>query len=232
MTDTPTDVPTEPPTPTPTDTNTPVPTDTPPPAYLPISLREDCTPDRAKADAVLVLDNSSSMTGDKIDAAREAALAFLAAVEIGSDQVGVVVFSEEAEIVSPLSGDGPALEAAIRGIEVGYGTRIDRGLEAAREVLAGPERIPENSPMIVLLTDGIQMADPALPQDLAMEIRDSEVELYIVGLGDDVDVPYLETLAGDAEKLRLSPGPEDLAAIYEEIARLIPCAPEAFWGKR
>ncbi len=235
VTDTPTDVPTEPATATPTNTATPIPTDTStpiPPAYLPISLRERCTPDRAKADTVLVLDNSSSMTGDKIEAARNAALAFLRAVDIGNDQVGVVVFSAEAEIISPLSGDGAALDAAIRGIEPGFGTRIGSGLEAARTVLAGPERKPENTPMIILLTDGIQMDDPDRPQDMAAEIRASRVELYIVGLGEDVDVSYLEQMAGDPDKLRLSPGPGDLAAIYEEIARLIPCAPEAFWGKR
>ena len=237
VTDTPTDVPTDPPPPTPTHTSTapPTPTDTPVvlvPAYLPLLLREKCTPDRAHADTVLVLDNSSSMTGAKIEAAQEAALAFLDAVEIGADQIGVVTFSADAHVVSPLSGDGPALETAIRGIAVGYGTRIDTGLEAAQAVLSGPERRLENTPMIILLTDGIHMGDPARPQDLADEIRSSEVELYVVGLGEDVDAPYLETMAGGPEKLRLSPGPDDLATIYEEIAKLIPCAPEAFWGRR
>jgi Mg-chelatase subunit ChlD len=172
------------------------------------------------------------MTGDKMIAAREAALAFLGAVDIGEDQVGVVTFSAKAQVVSPLSGDGSALEAAIRGIEVGYGTRIDLGLAAAQTVLGGPERRQANTPMIILLTDGIQMADPELPLDLATQIRGSKVELYIVGLGEDVDAPYLEAMAGDPQKLFLSPSPGDLAAIYKEIARLIPCSPDAFWGRR
>lgn len=230
-----TDTPTRTPTRTPSPMSTEQPSATPRvlrPAYLPILLREHCAPEWANADTVLVFDNSSSMAGEKIDAARQAALAFLRAVELGSDQIGLVVFSEEAQVISPLSGDGPTLEAAIRGIDVAYGTRIDRGLAAARRVLEGPERKPDNSPMIVLLTDGIQVGDPEPPQTLARAIRESGVALYIVGLGQDLDFDYLEALAGDRTRLRLSPNSAELAAIYEAIARLIPCAPEVFWGRR
>ena len=34
------------------------------------------------------------------------------------------------------------------------GTAIDRGLDAARQILTGPNRRPEATPVVVLLTDG------------------------------------------------------------------------------
>jgi Mg-chelatase subunit ChlD len=195
-------------------------------------LREKCDPERARADAVLVIDNSSSMEGQKIESARKAAMAFLGAMNLERDQVAVVSFSAEARILSRLSADRDAIEAAIGGIEADFGTQIGEGLAAAQEVLAGPERKPENTPMVILLTDGIQVGDPERPQMLAAELRDAKVELYVVGLGSDVETDYLMEMAGGSARLRLSPGPDDLVAIYEEIAKLIPCSPAAFWGRR
>ena len=48
-----------------------------------------------------------------------------------------------------------------------------------------------------------------------------------------VDAGYLLRMAGgDTSKLHLSPRADELAAIYVEIARLIPCPPSAYWANR
>jgi len=215
----------------PTDTPVP-PSPTPGPVYLPILLRERCDPERVRADVVLVLDASSSMEGAKFEAAKAAAKAFVDVMNLPSDQVGVVAFNEAATIVSRLSGDRATLAAAIDGIVLVQGTRIDAGLAAAREVLAGPERVARNTPVVVLLTDGIQIYEVERPHGLADQLRGQGVELFVVGLGNDVDAAYLVRLAGTAGRLYLSPTPEELAGIYRGIARLIPCPADAFWGAR
>jgi Mg-chelatase subunit ChlD len=172
------------------------------------------------------------MEGDKIVAARAAATAFVRAVNLPEGQVGVVTFSRVATVVSPLTGDRDALETAIAAITTSPGTRIDAGLEAAVAVLQGPTRRPDVDPVVVVMTDGIQEVEPARPLALADSLRAERVTLYAIGLGTDVDVAYLTTLAGGAQWLYLSPSAGELTSIYEQIARLIPCPPASFWGNR
>ena len=239
---TPTDTPTSTATPTPSNTPTtdpsatPTPTPTatpiPQPIYLPISLTERCDPTLVRADVALVLDASSSMDGPKLAAAKAAAVAFIGALHLPEDRVGIAAFNREARLVHPLSGDRTSLESAIRAIEMSPGTRIDRGLAAGIEVLAGARTGPEFTPVLVLLTDGIQEAEPDAPGLAADRIRAADVVLHVVGLGADVDAEFLRDLAGTADGLHLSPGPAELEAIYTEIARSIPCPVEAFWGRR
>ena len=56
--------------------------------------------------------------------------------------------------------------------------------------------------------------------------------VYAIGLATDVDAAYLTRLAGAGEPVKLSPTAAELSAIYVQIARLIPCAPSGYWGRR
>jgi uncharacterized protein YegL len=241
-TDTPTSTPTAtptgtlPPTPTPTasPTSTPSPTATPlpKPVYLPLLLREACDPERAVADVVLLLDVSSSMTGAKFAAVKEAARAFVGAMHFPADRVALVTFAAEGRVLAGLTNDEAALLRAVDSMALESGTRIDQGLLKAQEQLAG--RRPSATPMLVVMTDGLQAPDALeRPQELAKELRDAGVLLHAVGLGLDVDAAYLLRLAGgDASRLHLSPQAEELVGVYLRIARLIPCPAAAFWSGR
>ncbi len=235
-----------PPTPTPSDTPTPTPTPTltptPGPIYLPILLRERCTPKQQRADVILVLDASWSMLGAKLEAAKAAASRFVDVVLPAGDgglapegqgsQVAVVGFNESAWLAQGLSDDPALLHAAIAGLEMTPGTRIDYGLQAAVDELASARRRPANTPTVVLLTDGLQngSADPVYA--LAEAARAAGTLIYTVGLGADVDADFLAVVAGGTQRRYLAPEPGDLAAIYDEIAGEIPCPPEAYWGRR
>ena len=241
-TDTPTSEPTPlPPTSTPTLTTTPTETPRPPtvtptpfpkPVYLPVALPERCDPATARGDIILVIDTSSSMVGEKIVAARAAANAFVNALHLPDDQVGIVTFNATASFTSRLSGNAAALHAAINQISTAPGTRIDTGLDLAIQLLAGPERKASNTPVVIVMTDGLQTVEPERPQQLASHLRSSGVVVYAIGLGSDVDAAYLVRLAGDSSRIKLSPTAAELTAIYLEIAKLIPCAPSTFWGGR
>jgi Mg-chelatase subunit ChlD len=172
------------------------------------------------------------MDGEKFEAALAAATAFVRAVRLPADQVGIVSFNRASTVVSALSGDLAALERAIEGIQMAPGTRIDTGLEAARTVLAGPERRADAAPVVVVMTDGIQEAEPERPVDLADGLRADGVALFVIGLGTDVDVAYLERLAAGRDALYLSPAADELVGIYEQLARLIPCPASDYWGGR
>ncbi|MBK7782054.1 MAG: VWA domain-containing protein [Ardenticatenia bacterium] len=245
-TTTPTYTATPTPSPTPTGTATPTataspsstatatttPTLKPRPLYLPLLLRERCDPEKAVADVVLVLDLSSSMEGEKFAAAKNAAKAFLGAMDFPGDRVAIVGFATTGQILVDLTGDAAALGRAIDGMVLESGTHIDEGLVLALDLL--DRRRPEATPMVVLMTDGIQAPEVLeRPQLLAEQIRGRHFLLHVVGLGLDVDAAYLLRLAGDdPSSLHLSPRAEELAAIYVAIAGLIPCPSGAFWAGR
>lgn len=220
---------------TPIPTVTPdLPTETPTvgPIYLPINLKELCVPDRVLVDALLVLDTSSSMEGEQIVAAKGAAIAFIEVMDLPDDQVGIVAFAESSRVVSPLTGNEAALRAAIAAMTLSRGTRIDRGLEEAQNLFRATTARPGASRVLVLLTDGLQSTDPARPIALSESLRTEGVDVFVVGLGTDVDAAYLAALVGAPDRLHMSPGPGDLEAVYRDIANLIPCPPDSFWGGR
>ncbi|MEO8083495.1 MAG: VWA domain-containing protein [Ardenticatenales bacterium] len=222
---TPTVTSTPPPSPTPTATRPPA------PIYLPIGLTERCKPGERHADVVLAIDASSSMAGDKIAAARAAARLFISLLDLPRDQVGLVAFDENARVIAPLGSAAAALNAAINALGTGSGTRIDLGLEAAQGELFGPRHAAGNSRLLVLLTDGRQ-PDETRTLALAADLRAKNVVLYAIGLGADVDLPFLTRITGDATRARIAPSTGDLAAIYRQVAGEVPCPPSAYWGGR
>ena len=78
--------------------------------------------------------------------------------------------------------------------------------------------------MIVLLTDGRPdggtEADALFAAGLA---RDLGATIYTIGLGSDVDAQLLKEIAGVDARYYQAPGEADLVAIYEAVARTIPC---------
>ncbi len=241
----PTATPSAPTTPVPTATSAPSATPslpstatptTPPlvPVYLPLLLKEHCDPTLERADIALVIDTSSSMTGEKLSDAKDAAVRFVGLMDLAParDQVAVIRFDTDAQAVSELTGDRAAVVESIRALEPHRGTHIDLGLLAALEELESPRRIADNVPVMVLLTDGIQTGAAGAEVAAARQVRGAGVRLYTIGLGADVDEPTLREMAGDPARYYFAPDSSHLARIYGEVARDIDCPAERFWGRR
>jgi Mg-chelatase subunit ChlD len=222
------------PTAPPTATSTLTPTPSPRPLYLPLLLRERCTPEHKRADIAMVLDTSSTMTGQKLADAKEAALLFLGMIDLESDrsQVAVVRYDTEAHVVRELTNDREAIEAAIRGLQVRRGTHIDKGLRAALRELQSPRHVEKNQPVVVLLTDGLHSGAHGEELRAAAEVRQAGILLYAIGLGADVDEATLKAMAGDNDRYYHAPDSADLASIYEEIAQDLMCPGVELWGGR
>ncbi len=225
-------------TPTATSTRTAVPTATrkpqPRPLFLPLVLKEHCDPTLVRADIVLVLDTSSSMTGPKLADAKDAAISFARLLDLapGRDQVAVVRFDTDAELVAELGGGRAVVERAIGALETRRGTHIDKGLRNALEELQSPRRIEDNTPVMVLLTDGRQTGREGAELIAAQEVRNDGIRLYTIGLGSDVDEAALVEMAGNRSRYHFAPDSGHLKQIYSEVARDIDCPPEDFWGQR
>ncbi len=231
------------PTPSPSPTLTPVltPTSTDPPptptaspsppgaAFLPALLKAHCVSTR-HADVLLVLDTSSSMLAAgaggevKLQLALDAASAFVDALDLPADRAAVVTVSSRAEVLQPLTGDRLALQLALGRLfhHVRYGSRLERGLDLARGLIASTGRPLETVPVIVVLTDGLT-GDPAAARRAAAAVRDGGVALHAVALGPVVDEALLRDLAGAPGRYHHSPDGADLRRIYLDIARVAGC---------
>ncbi|GBF04697.1 Zn-dependent peptidase [Deinococcus aerius] len=123
----------------------------------------------------LCVDLSTSMSGERLRAAREAAFMLARAAHLARSRLQVIGFTSSAhEIVPP---DLPWQEAAARlvGLEAGGGTQLSRGLELA---LQGCAR-PDEQEILIVITDG-----ELLPADVRT-----------CGLLLDDQRPYRRTLA-------------------------------------
>jgi Mg-chelatase subunit ChlD len=196
-------------------------------------LRERDTPRGRYADVVLVLDASASMAGPKLAAARSAALGFAASLALPEDRLAVVRFDEQARIELDLSGDEAAIAAALDRITPRQGTRIDRGLAAAVEVLEEAKRTASsNDPYVLLLTDGRQSTGLGSSRVAAARLRDAGVTVHAIGIGAGHDAEHLAALAGDPSRYHAAIDGGALHAILLGLQGLRSCAPQGYWGRR
>ena len=233
---TPTATPTFSPTATPTTTPAPLPQ----PLYLPVAVREVCLPGQRHVDVVLVLDASTSMLqptefgGSKLDAARAAAAVFLDQLRLGDgDQASIVTFNADAELAPSLTTDRAALDAALANIEAAPQTCLVCAVEISADELASNRRNADNTPTLILLTDGQSNPRPASEAvERAESAKDEGIVVFTIGLGDELDFDALEAMASRPRYFYHTPRAEDVEAIYREIAVSIPCPSSDFWGNR
>jgi Mg-chelatase subunit ChlD len=229
----PTATPTASATPTPSATLTPSPSPTPPVyhSYLPLLLVERNKAQAAPADILLVIDRSSSMRGAKLEAARAAAARFVDLVDLGHSRVAILQFDVQTEILSELTGDAAVLHRALDRLEIGSGTRIDRALDSAAALIDRREDLARAA-VVVLLTDGLQVVEPEGVEPAAARLAAAGVARFFIGLGADLDAAALLRWSGASDRFFAAPDASDLRAIYEAIARAIPCAAADYWGRR
>lgn len=240
----PTATPSPPPTSTAPIGSTPTPTISvvrlPTPLYVPVSLRERCTPAYQHTDVALVIDTSTSMRDvdasgiAKLDAAVAAARTFVALLALGGgDQAAIVQFNHDAELLQALTGDRAAIDAAFAAIHVQSETCLVCGVEAAAAELASARRRAGNTAVMVVLTDGRSNPRPASEAEAAAgRAKAAGVTVFTIGLGEDVDAEALAAMAAPGGRFYRAPSAGELGGIYAEVAGAIPCPAGAFWGGR
>ncbi|MFN8424226.1 MAG: vWA domain-containing protein [Anaerolineae bacterium] len=181
-----------------------------------------CLPAPKPADIVMLIDTSSSMTGDKIRQAQTAAKTFVDLLDLPRDHALVLAFDEQPRATTGLTGDRAILERAIDGLTIGVGTRIDRALAAADAALAPTRADPNRRAIVVLLTDGGQ-SGPLPPVFVAADaLRANGTVVYAIALGPDADRGLLGQIAGPG-RLFTAPTAADLAEIYAQVAAVTGC---------
>ena len=154
---------------------------------------------RVEHTAIVVLDRSGSMTGTRLDNAKQALLRLVDRLDDG-DRFGLVVFDDQAQVLVPADRVGAlgrtAIKRAIASVQPGGSTDLSsgylRGLQEARRV-AGPA-----GATVLLLSDGMANAgitDPDQLASLAGRATADRVTTSTIGIGTGYDETILAAVA-------------------------------------
>ncbi|MBV7337048.1 DUF11 domain-containing protein [Chloroflexi bacterium TSY] len=194
--------------------------------FLPfISKSSACDPNTQRpADVLLVLDRSGSMSVEgKLDAAKVAASVFLDQMALsGEEQAGIASFADTARLETMLTRNGTDLLQALASLSIRNGTALGDGIAVAQEELQSPRHNPNHTPVMIVLSDGFNSTGRA-PLSAAAQAKTAGTRIFTIGLGSNVDETTLRQIASNATDYKFAPGPEDLAAIYREIAGEVNC---------
>jgi hypothetical protein len=166
---------------------------------------------------VVTLDASGSMEeGDTLTKAKDAAAALVNRLS-PIDQVGVVSFSDEVRIAQQMGADRGAAIAAIGRVQIENATNLyDAVVDSQR--LVATSTITRRA--VILLTDGTDsIEDHRFGRDESLALAErSGTPFYVVGVGTDLDRPYLEDLARRSRgRYFHAAGRADVPDVYAEI---------------
>jgi len=169
--------------------------------------------------AVLAIDNSRSMAGDRLIAAKEAAAAFVD--ELPDDvSLGLVTFGETATVAVAPTQDRDRVRDAIDGLilDETTGTALFDGT-----ALAADQTGDEGARSVLLLTDGNEDGSSTQSLEEAVDAAtDDDVAVDAVYIGDDgAQPPELLQLVEGAGGQVITSATAGLAAVFQQAAQAI-----------
>ena len=181
---------------------------------------------REEATVILAMDSSGSMTAtdvqpDRMTAAREAASSFVDGLPNGF-RVGVVSFSNEADVVVPPTADHDEALRGLSALRADNGTAlgdaiarsVDLGVTSLDEQLAAAKD-SETPVVVLLLSDGANTTGDYEPLEAAQKAKDAGVPVYTVALGTDAGTVQGPDGYGGIRTIRVPPDPETLSRVAE-----------------
>lgn len=174
------------------------------PVHVRLTLRSttEAAGDRPPVAVVVVLDTSGSMRGELIKSARTAASQLVDKLAPG-DRFSIVRFSNDAEVIVPMTVVGAKKEAfkeKIAAIKEGGGTNIGEGLRVGYAELSKKEVPADAVRVAMLLSDGRAndgITDRRKLARLALQAFESGMQTSSFGLGTDYDGPLMSQIAND-----------------------------------
>jgi Mg-chelatase subunit ChlD len=167
----------------------------------------------------LVIDRSGSMSGEKIEMARAAAMA---AVDVLSphDYVSVSSFDSFAYATVPIVRveQRRVIKSRINQLAAGGGTNMEPAMAMAYESLKQPKNAAIRH--MVILTDGHTSGSGY--EELVKRYRRDKVTVSTIAVGDDADTQLLERIAKlGGGKYYKATNPRVLPRIFQKEARLV-----------
>jgi Ca-activated chloride channel family protein len=163
-------------------------------AEMRLAASEDDQKQRAPLAFAIVLDTSGSMEGEKIAQAKNAVIRLVREMH-DDDEVAIVRYSDDSELVQSLTRVGPmreSIEQRIRNLTAAGGTAIPRGLSEGMRALEGSSRGRVRH--VVLVSDGLD-STRVEAERLASQSFERGVTISSMGIGLDFDESYMGSVA-------------------------------------
>ena len=153
---------------------------------------------RTPLNLAVVLDRSGSMTGAKIEKARQAAIGLVDQLAPG-DRFSMVAYGDEAEVVVPAGEveDKQAVRRLIENIRPQGSTALYAGVRRGAEQMElnlSSKRINR----VILLSDGLANVGPSSPRELrslGRALSEKGIGVTTIGVGDDYNEDLMAGLA-------------------------------------
>ena len=173
-----------------------------------------------------VMDTSGSMSGQKIEQARDT-LAFCIKRLKPQDHFNIVRFSTDVEKLydNPISASSSAIQEGLafsRGLSAAGGTAIAPALEVA----LGQSVPSHQTHQVIFVTDGMPTIGKTLPRDILNVVKKNaakKARVFTFGLGFDVNASLLDSIAAESQGRSDYVKPEEalesaVAALYIRIS--------------
>jgi len=167
-----------------------------------------------EVDVMLVIDTSGSMKGEPIASAVASALKFVTSLP-EAVKVGIVTFSDEAEVVHEPTLDHSSVLSSLGNLKAEGATALNDGIVLGAEAVVGGDAQHN----MVLLSDGADTASKSSLLTAIRSARKAETTVFAVGLtSGEFDATALKQLAKQTGG-RYSPvGTADLTQLYQGLA--------------
>ena len=174
-------------------------------------------------DIFFIVDVSRSMLAEdfapnRLEAAKLKILEFVKLRP--KDRIGIVMFSEKAFTLLPLSTDLKLIEEMVKEIKIGFlgaGTNIGDAIGLA--VGRATQSLAKNK-VFILLTDGVSIMGSMTPVQAAKEAKKESIKIYTIAIGGAEDgnvLPQGKSLFGKKRYAKLPGGSID-TEVLKEIA--------------
>lgn len=186
---------------------------------------------RRKVDVMLVLDRSGSMNDDvggvsKIEAAKQGLADFVNLLG-DDDGLGLTVFSDQANVLSPISPLGAkrqSIFSTIKGISADGSTRLYNTV--SEQVRALQEMPSKHIRAVVVLTDGMDNFHQLSADQLARQLAPTDeknagegVKVFTIAYGSDADVGGLTKIANACGGQEYAGNPQNIRQVYLQISQ-------------
>ncbi len=177
---------------------------------------------RLPLDICLLLDNSSSMRGERLQKAKESAR-YITNQLTHEDYFCLITFNDHATVVVPRQSvqASAALREHISEVQASGGTEMARGLEQTLEQMyrvvafSGVRRI-------ILLTDGQTYGDENRCVELARQAQEAGIGITALGVGEEWNEDLLATIAAHGNsRSEYIANAEAITSIFREEMRLL-----------